>query len=78
MHVTPNYILSLHCTLRYDAGCRATHLTLNAVRQCCLDGAPSLPQVVTELPHRDLILPVKENSKSSDCAIDCCRPLLFS
>jgi len=31
--VTPeNYILSPHCTLRYDAACRATHSYANAVR----------------------------------------------
>ena len=42
-NVTPAIILSPHCTLRYDAGRRATHLlTLRAVK-VVLSDAPSLP-----------------------------------
>lgn len=37
MHVTPNCILSLHCTLRYDAAVEATHLTLYAVKAVLSD-----------------------------------------
>ena len=42
MHCDSVNYLSPHCTLRYDAGCRATHLYAHAVK-VVLSDAPLLP-----------------------------------